>query len=240
MSYLVEHITKQDIPGVINVLFTVMAPTGFGRTTGEVPNYSVTLDEFLSSPYGTNMAYRIVHELDTDPTLHYLKVMDSHSGDIISIGKWHIYHGEEGLRAWRASVRTDEKMHIPFGLNAKGYRMVMGKLFDKRKHFFGENGRDHCLFELLVTHPRFERRGAGSLITQWGCDVGDRLGLDCYLESSDQGYRLYKRKGFREISADPEENVIEFTVDEFTGRQGCAEDKLHFTCMIRKPGKQNG
>ncbi|PLB54074.1 acetyltransferase, GNAT family [Aspergillus steynii IBT 23096] len=235
MSLLVKHITKADIPRVMNIMFSVMAPTGFGRTTGEVPNRDITFEDFISSPYSVNMARRIAEELNTDPTLHYLQAVDSRSGNMVALGKWHIYRGDQGLQAWRSSIRTDKSMQIPFGLNGAGYRCIMGKLFDKRKFFFGEGGREHCLFELLLTHPRHERQGAGSLITQWGCDQADQLGLDCYLESSDPGYPVYQRKGFKDMSKDPNQNVIEYTVDEFTGRQGFEEDKMRFTCMIRKP-----
>ncbi|KAK1148159.1 hypothetical protein N8T08_010801 [Aspergillus melleus] len=211
MAHVIKHVTKADIPRVMNIMFSVMAPTGFGRTTGEVPNRDITFEDFICSPYSVNMARRIAEELDSDPTLHYLKAEDSRSGNMVALGKWHIYRGDQGLKAWRSSTRTDNTMQIPFGLNSD-------------------------VFELLLTHPQHERRGAGSLITQWGCDMADKLGLDCYLESSDPGYPVYQRKGFKDFSHDPTENVIEYRVDEFTGRRGFEEDKMRFTCMLRKPG----
>lgn len=151
MSLLIKPVTKADIPRVMNIMFSVMAPTGFGRTTGEVPNRDITFEDFISSPYSVNMAHRIAEELDSDPTLHFLKAVDSHSGNMVALGKWHIYRGHQGLSAWRSSIRTDKSMKVPYGLNQSGYKCVMGKLFDKRKFFFGEGGREHCCKWCYIT-----------------------------------------------------------------------------------------
>lgn len=161
MTFLVNHITKADIPRAINIMFSVMAPSGFGRTTGDVPNRDVTFEEFICSPYSVNMAHRIAHELDSDPTLHYLKAVDRRSGNMVALGKWHIYRGERGLEAWRESIRTDSKMQIPLGLSSAGYRCIMGKLFDKRRFFFGDQGREHCCeFYTFVHTDAWSRRMA--------------------------------------------------------------------------------
>lgn len=52
---------------------------------------------------------------------------------------------------------------------------------------------------ILTTDPKHQRRGAGAMLVQWGCDVADELGLECYLEASDAGHRLYQKKGFTDV-----------------------------------------
>ena len=52
---------------------------------------------------------------------------------------------------------------------------------------------------ILTTDPKHQHRGAGAMLVQWGCDVADELGLECYLEASDAGRRLYQKKGFTDV-----------------------------------------
>ena len=49
----------------------------------------------------------------------------------------------------------------------------------------------------LFTHPLYQRRGAGSLMMKWGCNVADVLELSIWVEASDDGTLLYERSGFR-------------------------------------------
>jgi GNAT superfamily N-acetyltransferase len=55
---------------------------------------------------------------------------------------------------------------------------------------------DNYHLELLVTHPDYRRRGAGTLLTQWGIDQSLREGCDVGVEGSVMGAPLYKHLGF--------------------------------------------
>ncbi|KAM3150512.1 hypothetical protein ABEW05_009173 [Botrytis cinerea] len=45
-------------------------------------------------------------------------------------------------------------------------------------------------------HPEHRRKGAGSLMMQWGCKLADEKGLEAFVESTDDGRELYKAHGF--------------------------------------------
>lgn len=49
---------------------------------------------------------------------------------------------------------------------------------------------------MLATHPDYRRRGAGSMLIQWGCDVADREGAGAYIDASKAGAPLYAKHGF--------------------------------------------
>ncbi|KAE8340832.1 hypothetical protein BDV24DRAFT_133430 [Aspergillus arachidicola] len=49
---------------------------------------------------------------------------------------------------------------------------------------------------MLATNPDHQRRGAASLLMQWGCDEADHNGVAIYIASSDQGVGLYRKFGF--------------------------------------------
>ena len=76
---------------------------------------------------------------------------------------------------------------------------------------------------ILTTDPPHQRRGAGAMLVQWGCEIADELGLECYLEASDAGYRLYKSKGFRDVG------YLDMDMSKYDKTRG-----MHrHTCMIR-------
>ncbi|KNG90660.1 acetyltransferase, GNAT family [Aspergillus nomiae NRRL 13137] len=234
MPLHVESITQADIPRMVDIQQMAMGASAFFRSTGDVPNIDGTPEEVSASPCRANKISRVSENWDKDPTCYFLKAVDDDSGEMVAFAKWHVYHGDEGLTKWRASVRTDEGMEIPIGANEEGFRFCKGKLLERRREFFGEEGRDHCLLALLATDPRYERRGAASLLTQWGCDVADRLGIECYLEASKKGHPVYKRKGFEEISSQEDKSIIHFDASRFTGRGGSDGDWVNLICMVRK------
>ncbi|KAE8394129.1 acyl-CoA N-acyltransferase [Aspergillus alliaceus] len=237
MPVHIEPLTEADVPRMVDIQHMAMAASAFFRSTGDVPNIDGTSEEVSASPCRTNKISRVLDGWEKDPTCHFLKAVDDASGEMIAFARWHVYHGEEGLKEWRASVETNEGMRIPIGASEEGFRFCKGKLLEKRKEFFGEKGREHCFLALLATDPSFERRGAASLLTQWGCDFADKLGIECYVESSTKGYAVYERKGFQEVSSVHDENIIHFDASRFTGRGGSDGDWVNLVCMIRKPGK---
>lgn len=53
---------------------------------------------------------------------------------------------------------------------------------------------------ICFTLAEYRRRGAGSMMLQWGCDVADALGIAGWIEASAEGNFLYKCHGFYEHS----------------------------------------
>lgn len=54
--------------------------------------------------------------------------------------------------------------------------------------------------ESLGTHPDYQRRGAGSMLVKWGCDLADKNGVAAYVDASKEGAALYKKYGFVDFS----------------------------------------
>lgn len=50
--------------------------------------------------------------------------------------------------------------------------------------------------ELLCTAEAYKGQGAGSLILQHGCELADKDKLECYIDSSPRGKRVYEKFGF--------------------------------------------
>lgn len=54
-------------------------------------------------------------------------------------------------------------------------------------------------FLFQVVHPDFQRRGAGSMLVEYGCKRADELGVIAVLGATDQGKGLYLKHGFKVI-----------------------------------------
>ncbi|TGO17575.1 hypothetical protein BTUL_0016g00380 [Botrytis tulipae] len=65
--------------------------------------------------------------------------------------------------------------------------------------FFGGRpsvmNRPHLLLNYCFVDPEHRRKGAGSLMMQWGCKLADEKGLEAFVESTDDGRELYKAHG---------------------------------------------
>lgn len=51
----------------------------------------------------------------------------------------------------------------------------------------------------LRTSPRFQRRGLGSQLVNFGLEKADHDGLPCYLSGSPMGVPVYTKLGFEEV-----------------------------------------
>lgn len=86
--------------------------------------------------------------------------------------------------------------------------------------------------DILVTHPDFQGRGAGSQLLAWGVDQADRHGIIMALESTPAGLSLYKRFGFEEA------DVIKADMKQFGWDKPYDEESAKRVWMIRQPGSQ--
>ncbi|KAL9018593.1 MAG: hypothetical protein Q9185_004109 [Variospora sp. 1 TL-2023] len=124
------------------------------------------------------------HVYDRDPREVVLKMEDEKEGE--GGGK----EGDEAAAAggmkcywWPEEGRKREMADHVMGqyMKARGERMVRACL----------------LLEILFVHPSHRRRGAGSLLVEWGVRKADEMGVEAFVEATDDGMPLYAKYGFR-------------------------------------------
>jgi predicted N-acetyltransferase YhbS len=49
-------------------------------------------------------------------------------------------------------------------------------------------------------HPDHQRRGVGSVLLEYGVRKADELGIECFVEATDEGMGLYKKFGFMNLT----------------------------------------
>lgn len=83
---------------------------------------------------------------------------------------------------------------------------------------------------VIAVKPEHQRRGAGALLTKWGLDMAELAGLPVYLESSEEGFGLYKRLGFE---------VLEEKIVHRAGLVG-TENDVAVPLMVKMPSIAKG
>ena len=136
---------------------------------------------------------------DNDPSVRFLKVVDTDLADeIIAIAEWHIFETPETEakrfdigRGERKFQNTEEMRGDVFTNFWKG--IIAGRMQTR--------GKAHVFLSKLATAAPHVRRGAGEMLMKWGTERADKLRLPCFLESSPDGLRLYKKCGFERVGA---------------------------------------
>ncbi|KAL3705681.1 hypothetical protein TMatcc_009354 [Talaromyces marneffei ATCC 18224] len=108
---------------------------------------------------------------------------------LVAFGKWDLSMPEERGRRfpqWHPSSPY-ERCEEFIDILEKERMRVMGD----EKHYY---------LDTVGTHPNYQRRGAGSMLVQWGCDLADRDDVSAYVDASKEGAPVYQKHGFVDYS----------------------------------------
>jgi GNAT superfamily N-acetyltransferase len=129
-----------------------------------------------------------------DPTIRYLKVTNSDTGELIASAKWHLHlhpHNEPNAdEACTASQRIPEERSA-----------IMDDFLElvhrHRQACIGT--RPHLALTNLSTRPAHRRNGAASIMIRWGLEVADEHGVETYTEAHEGSKTLYEKFGFKTV-----------------------------------------
>ncbi|KXL44904.1 hypothetical protein M433DRAFT_250171 [Acidomyces richmondensis BFW] len=152
---------------------------------------------------------------------------DRETDDIIGISRWtikdHVPQSQEEIQEEVERVTQARKADFLEGMNvALGDAALKAKLPSEY-----ETMKEHSKYAnliLLAVHPKYHRRGVGTLLLKHGLENVDRLHLPVYVESGVYGKLLYEREGFKTMCDFP-----------FDGREYGGRSKGRHWCMVRPP-----
>lgn len=161
---------------------------------------------------------RHLNNLQNDPTARYLKVFDTELNKTIAFAEWHLFSTplEESSRQDLEPRTWSEGMNVPLATE------FWAHIIAARKSMAGIS---HVFLSLIVTDPGQGRRGAASMLMEWGVRLADEKGLPSFLESTPHGKGLYAKFGF------VEKEEFNFEVD-LDGKGGEGEMYKHLV-MVR-------
>jgi GNAT superfamily N-acetyltransferase len=57
----------------------------------------------------------------------------------------------------------------------------------------------HILLYILFVDPAYQRKGAGAMMVEWGCELADQMMLPAWVEASPYGHGLYAKYGYEDV-----------------------------------------
>lgn len=130
----------------------------------------------------------------------FLKCVDTTTNEIIAVAKWRYIRPANPAAKERTWEEVEQGLTIPEPYDESHPEVwnVLFELFNskKREHM---GTRPYYILDTLVTLSEHHRRGAGSLLLNWGRERADEAGVEMYLEASPMGQPLYARYGFEPL-----------------------------------------
>jgi GNAT superfamily N-acetyltransferase len=95
-----------------------------------------------------------------------------------------------GLKFWISWQYMVRIRHKSFSLS-RFYRLA-----EELDRVRGPQPTEKCHLQFLGVSPRFQRRGIGRKLLEWGCEKADHERIPIYLEATAFGRPLYESVGF--------------------------------------------
>lgn len=196
-SLRLKEVTLEDVPVLTEVWFAAFTDPEIRRIWPDTPAVRNWWTE------GNR------HDLIHKPFQRYVKVVDPDSKDvngrprIAAFAKWDTSMPHERGRRYPAWTE-DQPGQVCDEFIAKEEAERLRVMGDQKHYCKGPLGpctpdlltAIHLDLDTLVTHPDYQRCGAGSMLMKFGCDLADKDGVAAYVDASKSGAGLYKRFGF--------------------------------------------
>ncbi|KAK4507192.1 hypothetical protein PRZ48_000927 [Zasmidium cellare] len=136
------------------------------------------------------------HFKEPNPASALLKVTDSETGALVSVGQWswQLEEKEEKVES-EAPVAEEGAVKKAKDQQNSVWNAMREESERVRKASYGN--KPHFKLQFLITHPDWQRKGAGSMLVKHGCELADEAGLISVLTASAAGWHLYERYGFK-------------------------------------------
>ncbi|KAI9881207.1 MAG: hypothetical protein M1830_007185 [Pleopsidium flavum] len=132
---------------------------------------------------------RQIQWFHADSSSRWIKVVDTDTGMAVGAALWHIHESNP----FSKPPPPLTAYWWPEGDGRRFVDMALGQWMTPRVE---RMRRPHLLLEMCFVHPEHRRRGAGSLLTEWGIRKADEMGVEAFVESTDDGKPVYAQHGF--------------------------------------------
>lgn len=223
---------RTDIPTLIDIFIDANSPN---------------LMAFVSWPSREELIKRITKEFEDvfdSPEYWIMKALDANTKEITAMAAWQpIGYKEEREFGAEYQLGKVNSMSLSAGIilapTQELPRSPLQKyLLDAMNAFHDEwiQGTKCIYLNLLMTDPRFQRRGIGTAMLNWGHERADRDGVPCFLIATPVGHPVYQHVGWKDISSPLVVDFKEFVPYAKNGDQGWGVYKYYYMLRLPKIG----
>ena len=225
MSLKVEPVTSQDF----ETMSTYKFHQGGDLIAPLVPRFWPTSAD--DEPNGARNRWSLRQQrafFNEDPTVRFMKCVDTSNGEIISLARWHYYENGYKHPEFTAlelnGTAPDAEQTWPGAANGALAKAIIVPILEDRPRWSGDSPQwgkssggalfagdsftlvDHrCLLTkvlvltTLKTRESQRERGAGGMLVRWGVEQAKKDNVPAFLEAAPTRAPLYEKCGFRRV-----------------------------------------
>ncbi|KAG4429455.1 hypothetical protein IFR05_015066 [Cadophora sp. M221] len=219
----------------------------------------LTIFENADNSLITKWLIKLLDEQFDAPELRFMKAVDRETGEITALAFW-------WLRGWGLEKKVEGKDAASgeIGYERKGERrFFLPPLLGSRntgldvvkeehissplqKHIADEFAAfedswivgTKCMnLSLLMTDPKYQRRGIGTALLKWGHERADREGVPCFLIASPAGHPLYVHVGWKVIGEPMQVDLKNWAEYAAGGDMGWGTYRFYYMLRLPKNAK---
>ncbi|CAG8981139.1 hypothetical protein HYALB_00005854 [Hymenoscyphus albidus] len=184
MTFKVEECDDSDMPHTFEIISQAFAH--------EHQYIDAAFPAHSEPASRANGASRMLSTKHQDPCAKFLKVIDQDTGTMIAQAKWNIYQNTIPPEFDLDGEFWDDEEEKEYA------QLLCREYLLPRREAIRDSGGNLMPLELLTVDPKFQRRGAGRLLVQWGTSLADELGFAAVVEATDCGVGLYQSEGLED------------------------------------------
>lgn len=164
------------------------------------------------------------------PSIMMMKAVDAETKEITALALWQLIgYDQKDLQQARPLVHAGSLLsnHQNRAFNKyidQNFRKFLDAWATPTKHFY---------LALLMTDPKFQRRGIGTAMLAWGHQRADQDGVPAFLIASPVGHPLYQSQGWKDVSVPFEIELKDWVIYAKGGDMGWGTYRFYY--MLRLP-----
>lgn len=224
---------RADVPELVRIMFDAKAPdllSFFFLSNGG------DLEDQIKKT--TSMFNK---SLD-DPQQMVMKALDADTQEITACSVWNFknFEAERYAESERRSAAQFMAGHpLPISLEGKSAPHPLEKYLLEKFNAFQDawmKETKNFYLGLLMTDPKFQRRGIGTALLNWGHEIADKKGLPSFLVATPVGHPLYLSVGWKEVAEPITIDFREFVPGARSGDKGWGIYQYYFHLRLPKNG----
>ncbi|KUJ13714.1 GNAT acetyltransferase-like protein [Mollisia scopiformis] len=211
MRFQVSEGTFNEIHDYLSIMFAAYSDPLHPFVSALLPGIS-SQDPAIYTQGKYDEAERALSRWKANPFEKWVKVVDTNTGEIVSVSRWQIYT----RNPFPNGAPNVEVAWLPDGGRLREYCTYITNSRLERQA--SRCSFPHIWLNMMGTLPQHRGRGAASLMLKWGIEKADSLDYEMFVEAADStGGHVYRQMGFvavdeywtRRLESEPDSDWIE-------------------------------